>query len=105
MLLAERITREMEGCSWTLVSACSLSRDGVKVGGPTEFLFGEDPPNLVAAACAQLATLIAKKVSFTKCEGCGKLFTPKHASQKYCGKRCSDRVRKAKQRAKETKEA
>ena len=105
VLLAERITRGMEGCNWTLVSACSLSREGVKEGGPTDLLLGEDPSNLVAAAYAQLATLIANKVSFTKCEGCGKLFTPKHGSRKYCGKRCSDRVRKARQRSKEAKEA
>lgn len=77
----------------------------MKEGGPNDFLFGEDPPNLVAAAYAQLASLIASKIPFNECEGGGKLFTAKHGSQTYCGKRCGDRVRKAKQRAKERKEA
>jgi hypothetical protein len=101
VLLAERITRGMEGCSWTLIAACTLSREGVKEGGPTDFLFGEDPPNLVAAAYAQLASLIANKVPFNECEGCEKLFTPKHGRQRYCSKRCSNRVRKARERAKQ----
>jgi predicted nucleic acid-binding Zn ribbon protein len=100
VLLAERITRGMEGCSWTLVAACTLAREGVKEGGPHDFLFGEDPPNLVAAAYAQLASLIVNKIPFKQCAGCGSVFTPKHGRQRYCGKRCSERTRKARQRAK-----
>jgi predicted nucleic acid-binding Zn ribbon protein len=101
LLLAERITRGMEGCSWTLVAACTLSRDGVREGGPMDFLFGEDPPNLVAAAYAQLAHLLVNKVPVNTCGGCGIMFIPKRAGQKYCSQRCSNRLRKARQRAKE----
>jgi predicted nucleic acid-binding Zn ribbon protein len=98
--LSRGITKGLEGCSWTLTAACTLKRDGTKVGGPADFLFGDDPPHLVAAAYAQLASLIVNKIPFSECEGCGKLFTPKHGSQKYCSKQCSDRVRKVRQRAK-----
>jgi predicted nucleic acid-binding Zn ribbon protein len=100
-LLAERITRGMEGCSWTLVAACSLWREGVQEGGPMDFLLGDDPPDLVAAAYAQLAQRLAKKAPFEECEGCGKTFTPEHGRQRYCSKRCNNRARKARQRARE----
>jgi len=99
-LLAERITDGMKGCSWTLIAECTLAREGVPEGGATDFAFGEDPPSLVAAAYVQLASLIANKSPFRECEGCGKLFTPQHGSQKFCGKRCGNRVRKARQRGK-----
>jgi hypothetical protein len=98
--LAGGITEGLNGCSWTLTAACTLKRDGVKVGGPTDFLFGDDPPNLVAGAYAQLASGIVNKISFNECEGCGTLFTPEHGGQRYCSKRCNNRVRKARQRAK-----
>lgn len=101
VVLAERITGGMEGCSWTLVAACTLSREGIKEGGPMDFLFGEDPPSLVSAAYAQFASLIVNRVPFSECEGCGVLFIPEHGSQRYCSKRCSNRARKAKQRARE----
>jgi len=101
VLLAERITRGMEGCSWTLVAACTLSREGAKEGDATDFLMGEDPPNLISAAYAQFASLVASKASIKKCNGCGVLFTPEHGSRRYCSKRCGDRSRKARQRAKE----
>jgi predicted nucleic acid-binding Zn ribbon protein len=102
LLLAERITRGVEGCSGTLVAACSLSRRGVKEGGPMEFFFGEDPPNLIAAGYTQFASLIANKVPFEQCEGCGTLFTPKHGKQRYCSKQCSDRTRQRRRRPKES---
>jgi predicted nucleic acid-binding Zn ribbon protein len=98
--LARGITEGLHGCSWTLTAACTLKRDGVKVGGPEDFLFGEDSPNLVAAAYAQLASVIVNKFPFSECEGCGKLFTPEHGRQRYCSKRCSNRMRKARERAK-----
>jgi len=99
--LSRGITKGLEGCSWTLTAACTLKRDGRVVGGPKDFLFGDDPPNLVAAAYAQLASLIVNKIPFSECEGCGKLFTPEHGNQRFCNTLCNDRVRKARQRAKE----
>ena len=101
LLLAERITDGMKGCSWTLVAECTLAREGVPEVGATDFAFGEDPPSLVAAAYVQVATRIANKVAFCECEGCGTLFTPGHSSQKFCNPRCNARMRKARQRAKE----
>ena len=101
LLIAERITRGLEDCNWTLVAECTLAREGVQEGGAGDFVFGEDPQNLVAAAYAQLASLIANKVAFSECKGCGKLFTSEHGSMKFCSKRCGNRVRKARQRAKE----
>jgi predicted nucleic acid-binding Zn ribbon protein len=103
--LARGITQGLEGCSWTLTAGCTLKRDGVKVGGPTDFLFGDDPPNLEAAAYAQLASRIVNKAPFNECEGCGTLFTPEHGSQRYCSQRCGNRARKARQRAREAKQA
>ena len=98
-LLAERITRGMEGCSWTLIEASSLSRGGVKEGGLMDFFFGENPPNLIAAAYTQLASVIANKIPFGVCEGCGKLFTRKHGNKRYCITDCNVSIRQRRSRA------
>jgi len=101
VLIAERTSSGMEGCNWTLIAECTLAREGVQEGDAGDFAFGDDPQNLVAAAYAQLAEVMANKIPFRECEGCGKLFPPKHGSQTYCDSRCNARVRKARQRAKE----
>jgi hypothetical protein len=98
--LAERISSGMEGCQQTFLAACSLERGGVEVGPPGDFLWGVDPPNLVAAAYNQFASLIVTKARFKGCPGCGLFFRAEHGNQIYCSSSCSDRARKRKQRAK-----
>jgi hypothetical protein len=98
--LAGGITRGLQGCSWTITAACTLTTDGRKAGGSRDFLLGDDSPNLEAAAYAQFATLIANKAPFHECEGCGIMFSPDHGRQRYCTLQCNARVRKARQRAK-----
>ena len=97
--LAELIHSGLQRCTWGFIAACNLIKNGKKAGGPGEFFFGEDPPNLVVAAYAHLAMLIVNRATFKPCAGCGKLFTPKHGNQAYCETRCQERTKKAKQRA------
>ena len=99
--IARQVTEVLQGCSWTLTAACTLKRNGKKEGGPTEFRFGDDSPNLVKAAYAQFASMIVNKAPFYECEGCGRFFPVEHGNQRYCETSCSVRTRKARQRAKE----
>jgi hypothetical protein len=39
------------------------------------------PPNLVAAAYANIAVLLATKAEFKECPGCGRIFQPKSGRQ------------------------
>jgi hypothetical protein len=96
--LAERITRVLEGCNQTFVAACSLVRDGKKVGPAGDFRFSIDPPNLVGAAYNELASLIVTRAEFRECVGCGRLFQPDHGRQIHHTKSCGNRKRQHKHR-------
>jgi hypothetical protein len=105
ILLAEQITRGLEGCSPTLLAACSLERrPGEKEGPPGDFRASINPSNLVAVAYYELVALIESKAQFRECVGCGKHFrlNPEihHRDRTYCENACYDRTRKRRQRAK-----
>lgn len=105
ILLAERITEGLEGCSPTLLAACSLeSAPGVKEGPPGDFRASINPSNLVAVAYNELVTLMEMKVEFRECIACGKFwrFNPDihHSNRRYCEDACYERTRKAEVRAK-----
>lgn len=97
-ILAERVDTGMAGCNQTFVAACSLVKNGEKVGGPADFRYSVDPQNLVAAAYNEFASLIVRHARFKKCLGCGRYFRPEHGNQDYCEPSCSTRTRKREQR-------
>ncbi len=104
ILLAKQITEGLEGCTPTILAACSLVRGGEKVGPAGDFRSSINPSNLVAVAYNNLVTLIESKAWFKECVGCGELFRMKpefHTDRTYCDDACYDRTRKRKQRAKE----
>jgi len=104
VLLAERITEGLRGCSPTLLAACSLERShGEKVGPPGDFRTSISPSNLLAVAYYELVSLIEAKAEFRECVGCGKYwrFDPAihHKDRRYCEDACYERTRKREERA------
>lgn len=95
--LAERVTRGMAECTPTLSAACGLLKDGEKVGGPSDFRFGNDPGSLVGAANYQLALLISRKKLTRECDECGEMFIPEDPRQRF-HKKCGNRKRKREER-------
>jgi hypothetical protein len=105
VLLAERITKGLEGCSPTLLAACSLERTpGEKEGPPGDFRASINPSNLEAVAYSELVTLIEMKAEFRECIGCRRFwrFNPDvhKKNRRYCEGLCYERTRKADGRAK-----
>ena len=103
ILLAKRITEGLEGCTPTILAACSLVRSGEKVGSAGDFRSSINPSNLVAVAYNELVTLIESKAWFKECVGCEKKFRLNldihHRDKSYCEDACYERTRKRKQRA------
>jgi hypothetical protein len=108
--LAERINKGLEGCSPTIVAACSLVREGGKKEGPPgDFRSSINPSNLVAVAYKELVAQIESKARFKECVGCGMLFrldpSIHHRDRTFCTDACYERTRKRRQRAKKRKPA
>jgi ribosomal protein S27AE len=99
ILLGERINAGLQGSKQTFVAACSLNRDGEKVGKAGDYRYSVDPSNLVAAAYYEFASLVVTKRRFRYCAGCGHYFVAHHGNRIYCDERCWERTRKRKQRA------
>lgn len=66
---------------------------GMVTAQPGEFRLAYYPPNLVAAAYANIATLVAAKAQFRECPGCQRIFQPKSGKQKYHAPECATRTR------------
>jgi hypothetical protein len=98
--LAELVTRGMADCTPTFIAACSLVDDGTKLGNAGDFRFANDPGSLVGAAYYALARFISRKERFGNCEGCGRVFQVRHASQRFCEKKCATRKRQRELRQK-----
>lgn len=103
VLIADRVTKGLEGCTLTIVAACSLERgNGKKEGPPGDFRSSINPSSLVAVAYHELAVLIESKAWFKECVGCGELFrlVPRvhHRDRTYCDDTCYDRTRKREER-------
>jgi hypothetical protein len=110
ILLAERITKGLEGCSPVLLAACSLERpSGRSEGPPGDFRASINPSNLLAVAYNELVTLIETKAEFRECVGCGKYYrfdpTIHHRDRRYCEEACYERTRKSKERARKRSSA
>jgi hypothetical protein len=103
ILIAEQISKGLEGCTPTLLAASSLERGkGKKEGPAADFRSSINPSNLVAVAYNELVALIESKAWFKECVGCGELFRMKPGFRKtrdYCEERCYDTTRKREKRA------
>jgi len=89
-LLAEMISRRLEGCGIGITSSLGLD---VKPREPLSFLLTQHPTDLVSAAYIQLAQAMANRAPVEVCPGCGKMFMPESGKQKYCTKSCASTSR------------
>lgn len=90
LYLAEVISRSLKGSHLTVSSSLNLDIEG---RSPLTFLLAQNPPDLVAAAYAQLAMAMVNKAPMEECQGCGKMFIPESGKQKYCSKSCASTSR------------
>jgi hypothetical protein len=90
VLLAEMITRKLEGCTLGIASSVQLD---VTPNGPGIFLLQQNPPNLVAAAYVDLVQAMVSRAPMRKCIGCGQMFIPKSGKQKYHSPSCASTSR------------
>jgi hypothetical protein len=90
LVLAEVVSSKLEGCS---VGIASSLRVDVEHRDPLNFLLTQNPPDLVAAAHAQLAMAIVNRAPIEECQGCGRMFIPESGKQKYCTKSCASTSR------------
>lgn len=66
---------------------------GMVTGNPGEVRLAFYPRNLVAAAYANIASLVATRAEFKECPGCDRIFQPKSGKQKYHAPECATRTR------------
>ena len=87
VLLAEVVSRKLEGCTLSIASSVQLD---VTPNGHGTFLLSQRPPNLVAAAYVHLTQAMVSRASTQECPGCGWMFIPESGKQKYCTKSCAN---------------
>ena len=90
VLLAEVVSRKLDGCTLGLASSVRLD---VAPNGPGIFLLSQRPPNLITAAYVHLAQAIVSRAPMQTCPGCGRMFIPESGKQKYCTKSCASTSR------------
>jgi hypothetical protein len=90
LVLAEAISLKLEGCNVGIASSLGVD---VEQRSPLHFLLAQNPPNLVAAAYAQLAMAMVNRIPIEECQGCGRMFIPKSGKQKYCTPTCASTTR------------
>lgn len=71
----------------------SLTMPGDEHDQPGKFGLQLAPQNLVGAAYASYATVIAKRQDIKECPGCGRIFYPESGKQRYCTKSCASTSR------------
>lgn len=71
----------------------SLTMPGDEYDQPGKFGLQVAPQNLVGAAYASYARVIAKRQEIRECPGCGRIFFPESGRQKYCTKSCASTSR------------
>jgi hypothetical protein len=89
-MLTEFINLGLEDCG---VGLLSLTTPGAPTNQPGKFGLQIAPQNLVAAAYAEYASVIAKRAEIKECPGCGRIFFPESGKQKYCTKSCASTSR------------
>jgi hypothetical protein len=90
LLLAEMVSRKLEGCTLGIASSVQLD---VGRKGPGTFLLSQHPPNLVAAAYVHLAQAMVSRAPMRECPGCRRMFIPTSGKQKYHSKSCASTSR------------
>jgi hypothetical protein len=89
-VLADFINLGLEDCE---VGFLSLTMPGEEHNQPGKFGLQIAPQNLVGAAYASYASVIAKRQEIKECPGCGRMFFPGSGRQKYCTKSCASTSR------------
>ena len=89
ILLAKLINDHLRHSPTVLVPAYSPEQ-GTEPGA---FVFTSRTPDLLTAAYADFATLVARRAELKECPGCGQLFHPKSGKQKYHEPSCSGSAR------------
>jgi hypothetical protein len=97
-LLAKRINDQLRFCPTAIKPAFSPEQ-GIELGA---FVFTSRPPNLLTAAYADFATLVATRAELKECPGCGLLFHPKSGKQKYHDPTCAGSARWRRWKEKQT---
>jgi hypothetical protein len=98
LLLAELINDQLRHCPTALAPAYS-SEQGIELGA---FVFTSTPPDLLTAAYADFATLVATRAELKECPGCGVVFHPKSGKQKYHDPSCAGSARWRRWKEKQT---
>jgi hypothetical protein len=81
-IAATQLNQGLQGGKWGLATA-----------GPGELTLAFYAPNLVAAAYNSIGALVAAKVEFKECPGCGRIFQPKSGKQSFHTPECATRAR------------
>jgi hypothetical protein len=97
-ILVKRINDQLRYCPTAMVPASS-SEQGIELGA---FVFTSTPPDLLTAAFADFATLVATRAELKECPGCGVLFHPKSGKQKYHDPTCAGSARWRRWKEKQT---
>jgi len=98
LLLAELTNDQLRHCPTALVPAYS-SEHGIELGA---FVFTSRTPDVLTAAYADFATLVATRAELKECPGCGRLFHPKSGKQKYHDPSCAGSARWRRWKEKQT---
>jgi len=98
ILLAKLINDQLRHCPTALVPASSSEQE-TELGG---FVFTSTPPDLLTAAYADFATLVATRAELKECPGFGLLFHPKSGKQKYHDPSCAGSARWRRWKEKQT---
>ena len=97
-LLSGLINEQLSHCPTAIKPAFSFEQ-GIELGA---FVFTSEPPDLLTAAYADFATLVATRAELKECPGCGVLFHPKSGKQKYHDPSCAGSARWRRWKEKQT---
>ena len=90
-VLAAFVNLGLEDCE---LGFLSLTMPGYENDRPGKFGLQIAPQNLVGAAYAGYASVIAERQEIKECPGCGRMLFPESGRQKYCTKSCASTSRR-----------
>jgi hypothetical protein len=88
-LLSTLVGRHLRRCVERIIPSAAVERGRAA----DEFAYSSLPMDLLAAAYADFANLVAERAEIIECPGCGRLFHPKSRKQKYHDPACSSTSR------------